>query len=239
MAQSGALADQPPSYQESAESEAVISATNTLQPAVLRLAERFVYSSESSTSPPLYELSHSIDYLRETHHAVTFERLDHSIKGKTTTTPQVTARKKLIYTLRHPPEITFPEFPYYAEASSRQAFGNLAIKKVRSLGRKKTLIVSRIKPSSKKDVDFEEAEKLFELRQLERKSTVYEWAWASSPQLQVLAVEDDEDGLYRLTIKVLADRMTIDALVAAWCLRLWQDVAVHNHQPGGWKNCAY
>lgn len=237
----------PPAYTSSAgvqTSTAGVGASiedDSIAPGTLHLAERFVYNANSSDSPPLYELSHSISFLRETDRKVELERLDYSVRrgGASSTSaagPQVNTRKKHLYNLHHPPEIVSPTFPYYLESASRQTVGNLNIQKTSSSGSsRRRFAVSKLVTSSARDVDFRQTETLFTIQRGQKKSTSYEWSLASTKQM--IAVDSEEQGLYRLEIVMAADRMTVDALVAAWCLRIWQDLAESNHHPGGWKNC--
>jgi hypothetical protein len=43
----------------------------------------------------------------------------------------------------------------------------------------------------------------------------------------VVAIEDYGDGQYRFIITASLHRVTIDAIVALWCCRIWQQPAEH------------
>lgn len=235
MALPSVSSDLPPEYSSSGPAS-MLTPDDIFQPATFRLAERFIHTADSSNSPALYEISVGIDGLRETHQRVMLERLDYKVREDVAGEPNITSRKKLIFTLSRPPDVTAPTFPYYLRSESRQTIGNLGIKKPTStLTGKKHFGVWNIAPGPTPQSDFVQREQLFDVKQGKRKGTLYEWTLVSSGQL--IATDSEKDGLHCLELVVAADRVTVDALVASWCLHLWQDIAQQHHKSKTFEDC--
>jgi hypothetical protein len=235
MAQPATSSDMPPEYSQ-ADPASVPAPDDICQPLTLRLADRFIHTAESHDSPALYELSLGVDTLREHHREVTIERLEYRVRGASAGEPQLASRKRLIFTLTRPAEITAPAFPYYLESESRQSIGNLGLKNLKpGLMRKKKIEIWKIVKDRTSQFDFVRREKLFDVKQSKERMD-YEWTLSVSGV--IIANESDEDGLHRLQIVMTTDRMTVDALIASWCLRLWQDLADQNRikRVKGWRD---
>jgi hypothetical protein len=205
-------------------------------PTTLRLAGQYIHSADSHGSPALYELSLSIDFLSERNQTVELSRLDYSIKTTAASQGKVTTRKKQIFTLRRPTLIMQSRFLYYAESRSKHALGNIGIRKssISVKGKKEMMTVWKLTKPKDPTAELKEDEKLFLVR-FENTGATYEWTLASNEQ--TVAEEENHDGLHVLKIKIAVDQPTRDALVSAWCLRLWDEMADQNHKSMTFKEC--
>ncbi|RFU76825.1 hypothetical protein TARUN_5411 [Trichoderma arundinaceum] len=213
----------PPSYQDAGDSitgPAPGAQDDVLSPTTLYVAGRFIHSADPS-APPLYELSHSVDFLKDADRNVRFERLDYSVKNRDGV-PQLTARKRHIYDLKHPTLATCPTFAYHAEPTSRQSLCAFGLESFRpkKLSSAKGYRVHRATASL--DHRLVRRDVLFSAVPARDKAVRYEWSDAEG---QLVAREVDSGGLMTLVITAMMGAGERDALVSAWMSRVWAELA--------------
>ncbi|PHH87214.1 hypothetical protein CDD83_9181 [Cordyceps sp. RAO-2017] len=204
----------PPSYDEPLDDGLV------LPPATLHVAGRFVYS-DNVHSPPLYELSHSVGFLRDTDRLVRVERLDHSVRDLNGS-PQLSTRTKHLYDLKHPSIATSPTFLFHADTTSRQSLCSFGITsfRPRKLSTAKGYRVSRTGRGSDRQLVPRDA--LFTALPASDDAVTFEWF---DPDDCLVARELDRSGMTSLLISAEMSLRARDALVAAWMLKLWWERA--------------
>ncbi|KAK1573451.1 uncharacterized protein LY79DRAFT_525694 [Colletotrichum navitas] len=243
MTRSAANADLPPEYV--ADGAAV---HERLPPDTLRLAGRSIHSATSRDidAPGRYELNHQMDFLRETDRLVEFSRIDYAIRRKAgrnaaaaaaaaASVPEITSQPRHAFNLERPPAILQEAFPYYIKPVSRSGLGNIGLKFTR-IGKSlcKAWRVGRRRATGGKEHDtleYEARELLFDVR---RNNDVLDWFDGAKNRL---AVEYSRDDMYSLNVLVPMDQAMRDALVASWCVKLWNDLAVKFHERRTWKHC--
>ncbi|OHF03990.1 hypothetical protein CORC01_00852 [Colletotrichum orchidophilum] len=220
------VTDSPPSYSEGTSTKG-----DGLIPAgTLLLAGTTIYTTESASSPPLYELTYPIGHLRESNTSVSFYRYEMNVRDSSSGTsgPQVSSRKKHIFDLKRDPTVTDPPFPYHLHSFSRGNVGHVGIKTHRRLGSSGYRAWRATRP--REGADLEAKEMLFVIKT--RSSGRHEWRDGNDKT--VLAHETSEEGIHKLQIVVPLSRDFRDGLVATWCLRLWWEVAVSKAEPLSW-----
>lgn len=226
-----------PSYDESANKEDVIE-NQILGPATLHIAGRFVHSSDPE-APPLYEFSHSVGFLRDTDRTVKFERVDHLVKTLNGA-PKRQARNRHLFDLRHPTPGEWPTFEFHAESTSRRAVCSMGIKTFQSKSR---LLASMSKGKGKgfrvhravrgADRRHEEREVMFTAVPPRDRAVGFEW---SDGEGRLLAREVETDELMSLVVTAEMGMALRDALVAAWLLRVWWELAKGNYRSNRWEH---
>ncbi|KAK0385680.1 hypothetical protein NLU13_6857 [Sarocladium strictum] len=205
--------EEPPSYSNDEPIPEIV------QPATLYAAERFIYSSDPN-APPLYELSHSVGFLSDSDRTVRFERLEHTIKSRAGA-PQVTTRNRHLYDLRHPTTGEMMNFEYQGESLSRQSLGSFVIVPFRKhVFGPKGFNVHRAARGS--DDRLEARAVLFTATASKAKNVGFEWTDENG---QMLAREIIEDDLMKFVVGAELGVKLRDALVAAWILRIWNEMS--------------
>lgn len=227
MTQPIANADQPPDY---AENPTIIQ--GSLPPDTLRLAGRSIHSAtfRDADAPGLYELNHQIDFLRETDRLVQFTRIDYSVKNRSrdaASVPEIVPHPRHIFDLERPQAIMQEAFPYYIKSVSRSGLGSIGLK-FSKIGKSVCKAWRVGRKASDKSV-FEARELLFDVRP---NNDVLDWIDGQEVRI---AVEYSQDNMYSLNILAPMDRAMRDALVAAWCVRLWNSLAVRFHKRETWN----
>ncbi|KAK2059666.1 hypothetical protein LY76DRAFT_511661 [Colletotrichum caudatum] len=230
MTRSAANADLPPEY--AADGAAV---RERLPPDTLRLAGRSVHSaaSRSVDAPGRYELNHQMDFLRETDRLVEFSRVDYAIRrqaaaGGGPAVPEITSQPRHAFNLERPPAILQEAFPYYAKPVSRSGLGSIGLRFTK-IG-KSVCKAWRVGRRRRAASAYEARGLLFDVR---RNNDVLDWFDGAGARV---AVEYARDGIYSLDVLVAMDQAMRDALVASWCVKLWNDLAVKFHRRRTWKD---
>ncbi|SPN99152.1 uncharacterized protein DNG_02187 [Cephalotrichum gorgonifer] len=207
----------PPTYDNATLGTA---GTELVPPDTLLLNGKVIHSGGSVSSPCLYELSHHIAQ-RELTTTVELSRLDHRAHGTTSqAVPDAAGRVKSIFTLTHLPPITTPKFEYYLHSTSRGNVGNVGLEPYsgfRSGSGYRVLRVTRPRVAAQ----MEAKELLFVAKA--RGTGRYDWRDGGDGR-RVLAYEADEGAHCRFQIVEDMDQGRRDALVGAWCLRVWQEI---------------
>ncbi|QYT01501.1 hypothetical protein H0G86_008538 [Trichoderma simmonsii] len=216
--------DDPPPYQDSSETYGLGPGAqdDILSPTTLYVAGRFIHSVDP-WAPPLYELSHSVGFLKDTDRNVRIERLDYSMKRRDGVA-QLAARKRHIYDLKHPLRVTGPTFAYHAEPTSRQslcAFG-LESFRPRKLSTTKGYRIRRATATKSLDHQLVRRDILFSAIPTKDKAVRYEWSDADG---QLVAREVTEGNFMTLVVSAMMGACERDALVSAWMSRLWSELA--------------
>lgn len=200
-----------------------------VSPETLILRGNAIYSGSAASAAQLYELSHAMAEVREFHNAVELSRLDyrmHSTAQAGTALPDFVTKKRRIYTLTRPPPITVPPFFYYLEAASG-AMGDVALEpysRFRSSGYRVYKTTKAKGPEEMRAVGI-----FFVARS--RGEGRYDWREGRDDG-KVLAYETFGQGFCQLQVVEGMERARRDVLVAAWCLRLWQEVVDGEPRPG-------
>ena len=196
-----------------------------LGPATLYISGRFIYSTDPQ-APPLYEFSHSIGYLHDNDRSVKVERVDSVVKTSSGL-PQVVLRNRHLFDLKHPTAAEFPTFPYHAEAATRRALCSFGVTYFRSgniLRQKKGFRFDRAAKGA--DRKLEPHGMLYEACSSRSKGVGYEWR-DSQGELIAREVEDERVSMSLVITAEMSIELR-DALVAAWILRVWWDLAKGN-----------
>ncbi|KND91717.1 hypothetical protein TOPH_03669 [Tolypocladium ophioglossoides CBS 100239] len=211
--------EKPPSYGDSNELEQP-GDDRALPPATLYVAGRFVHSDDPQ-APPLYELSHSVGFLSDNDRVVRLERLDYTVR-QYQGTPQVSTRARHVYDLTHPTLATSPTFAYHAEATSRRSLCSFGMEsfRARTLSSAKGYRVHRAARGP--DHRLVGREELFTAVPARDEAVVFEWYDARGG---LLARETDNGELLSLLVSAEMGPRERDALVAAWILRVWWEMA--------------
>ncbi|KAH6889190.1 hypothetical protein B0T10DRAFT_487510 [Thelonectria olida] len=211
-----------------------------LGPATLHVAGRFIHSSDPS-APPLYEFSHSIGFLSATDRSVSLQRLDHVVADGAT---QVHTRKRHLFDLKHPTKAEFPAFDFHAETASRRALCCLGIKPFHparglfsSLGnaKRKRYRVHRAVRGRDRRLE-EQPDVVFSAAPSRDRGVGFEW---SDGEGRLLAREVETNELMSLVVTAEMETETRDALVAAWMLRVWYELAQGNYRGNTWDDGEY
>lgn len=221
-----------PSYGDSNEHELEQPGDDrALPPATLYAAGRFVHSDDPQ-APPLYELSHSIGFLSDNDRVVRLERLDYTVKVAHGA-PQVSTRARHVYDLTHPTLATSPTFTYHAEATSRRSLCSFGIEsfRARPLSSARGYRVHRAARGPDRQLVGREA--LFTAVPASTEAVVFEWYDARGG---LLARETDNGELLSLLVSAEMGPRERDALVAAWILRLWWEMATDKGLAKRWDD---
>lgn len=215
---------EPPSY-EPAGTPNVPSPTDLLKPTTLYVAERFIHTADPQ-APPAYEFSHSVNFLSNTDRKVTVERLDYSVRT-VNGGPALSTRKRTLFDLTHRTPGEMPNFAFQAESKSRTTAGSMGIEQRRE-GFRRRLGYRVCRAAWGAD-----------RRLADAGTTLYtasapsgggggdgavSWEWSDEKE-QLLAREVTNDMLASLVITAEMSQAQRDALVAAWIMRLWWDLA--------------
>ncbi|KAI0147381.1 hypothetical protein GGR57DRAFT_515956 [Xylariaceae sp. FL1272] len=192
-------------------------ASDIVQPVILVLAGRFIHS-ESSSSTVLYELNSDVNFLSRSDHKVEFSRHEYRLRTDSYDEARTLSYARHIIDLEWPVAVISSErYAFIATPVSRRVLGGIGLKKKFQpllTGFKVMLMKGRT----------EEHEVLFECTMKGR----YEW-WDSKGER--IAIEDSADDQLKMIITAAQPRTHVDALVAAWMLRVWHDHVLE--QDGG------
>lgn len=234
---------QPPSYNDATEDQN----DSIIQPAILVLAGQSVHA-ESAASAPLYEVNRGIATLSNATSEVEFNRVERTVKATRTGEPSIKSRQQEIYKLMSMGEHTrlvkklmfvpesTPSF-YIKAVSRRRTLGNIGLKKEKRLFQDPRWLALPVDLSGKRSeyglpTFINDSKALFDIRRKDGR-----WTWSDADGA-LIAMEDDADNQFRLIVTRALHRETLDALVALWCCRIWQDSAdsqekVHEGMEGG------
>lgn len=212
--------ESPPAYDhlETEEPDALV------QPVILVMEGRFIYA-ESAQSKPLFEVAQDISKLSHAYSTHSFSRLDHVVKDRPGQSPRVYQRTRHIYNLKHVSPAISPNYLFQIEPTSRKSAGHLGLRKSHIPWQGLRIVLTKENPEATGLPKGYQAARntqnetghLFEMR---RRNQKYEWATTADSRR--VAVEDEADGQHKLIFMAPLTRQVMDALVASWCLRLWQ-----------------
>lgn len=223
--------ENPPPYEESPEDDAL--ADPILEPAIFVLTGQTIHV-ETVDSPPAYELSRGVASLTKSTVKVTFERFDKIIGSSTAADgriPTVKRRRRHLYDLRRTAKMPriglsrgrhkYDAPEYYLHSVSRRTLGHIGLQKFSNGGFSAgfSAVPVYIAASQARWADWRPP-----LFRLQRKADKSEWISVNDET--TVAVEDTEDNEQRLIFMRALPRREVDALVALWCCRIWQDAAV-------------
>lgn len=200
-----------------------------IPPETLVLTRDYIQSVTTPSSPRIYELSHHIPQLGPSNTVVQLSRVDYP--GRTTTSaPSAPGRTRKIFTLTRPPAITWPTFEFYLASTVGTNLGDLGLEpysRFRSAGYR---IWKTTPPRSR--AEMRPTELIFTARR--RGGGRYDWRERDEDG-RVLAYETFNAGFCQLQV---VEDMALgwrDALVGAWCLKLWHEVVDSEPRPSTCK----
>ncbi|TWU79058.1 hypothetical protein ED733_008592 [Metarhizium rileyi] len=209
---------EPPSYSEVTHDEEYL-----LPPATLHVSGR-VICSDKSAAEPLYELSHELGHVRDTTRSMTVKRLDTTIKSSSPTGPpsHAVTQKRHIYDLKHPAIITGPVFLYMAESVSRHSLCSFGMtsRRPRLFSSAREFRVHR----AAKGLDKQALPRTVLFQAVPTKSSAVKYEW-SDAQGEMLARELSSGQDCTLFVTRGMSVQERDALVTAWVLRMWWEMA--------------
>ncbi|TQV92103.1 hypothetical protein V2A60_004402 [Cordyceps javanica] len=236
--------DVPPPYQAKPNDD--VWDDPVVEPTIFVLAGQSIHT-ETTDSPPAYELSRAVATLSNSTDKVELERVDQIIGAPPAEdgAPTVRRRRRHLYDLRHStkqPNVFFvrspsdPDAPeYYIHSqSSRRTLGHFGLTKVRSHGgggggfRVMPVHVPAASATTSRVRFAQDAAPLFELRRSgDRSQWVAAAAAAAAPVVgdETVAIEDAADQQRRLILMKALPRKEVDVLVAMWCCSIWQESA--------------
>lgn len=216
---------EPPSYGDA--SDGTIEQIHG--PGTLHIDGRFVLSNDPN-APPLYELSHAVDFLSDQDRTVRFERLDNLVR-EADGIPQLTTKKRHLFDLKNPTPAEYPNFEFQAESVSRRTLCSFGVNtQSRFLHGKEYQFHRAVKGADRR---FAPREPLFSVKGAKDKAVDFEWKDA---QGRLVAREIRRDETLSLLIGTEMNVATRDALVASWIVRLWRESAKENVREGRRKN---
>ncbi|KAI0439985.1 hypothetical protein F4803DRAFT_529153 [Xylaria telfairii] len=215
------LADRPPSYVETADAGP---ADDVVQPTILVLAGQTIHA-EAASSAPLYHLDRGVAALSRAASKVTLERVERTVRTSPDNEPSLRHHRRHVFTLERVWTV-YNSLPsscprFFARAVSKRALGHVGLKKARLRSAFTALPVDAAGKGNKLGLPgfLDDAQPLFELRMKDGR-----WEWADEGG-NAVAVEDEGDDMHRLIVTALLPRVTVDAMVALWCCRLWEHSA--------------
>ncbi|KAI1819439.1 hypothetical protein F4861DRAFT_546830 [Xylaria intraflava] len=221
-----------PSYTEAAAIGPTTGSVNDdlIQPTILLLAGQTIHA-QTTSSAPLYHLDRGIASLSRATSKVTLERVESTVRTNSDNEPSLRDRRRHIFTLEHSWTV-YNSLPsncprFFARAASKRALGHVGLKKARLRSAFTALPLDVAGTDNKLGLPGfdKDAQPLFELHKSDGR-----WEWADKDG-SAIAVEYDADDTHRLIVTAPLPRVTMDALVALWCCRLWEYSAEHTEEP--------
>lgn len=238
------LGEQPPGYEEKTDD----APDQPIGPITLVLSNHHIIPlSQTDHNPqPLYELNRGVAVLSDVTSTVTFSRLDHAVRQNIEGEPVVKERKRHIYDLqhveapawvRHAGDVAFSDTPqYWCKSLSRKTAGDVGLKfKTISklLGTRSGFKVLRVKRESGEygGPTFMKANggSGMEIFHIERRKRDDTYVWKDDAGIEI-AIEVVADGKHKLEVVKELRRAMLDVMVAAWCLRTWQESALREQK---------
>lgn len=203
----------PPPYAEAVSD----SADDLLQPVILVLDGQSIYA-ESDPAVHLYRVNRGIAQLGPATSIVEFARIERNARS-------VKERVRHIYNLHHTPSsLRVPstrnaEYFIQAVAASARLLGHLGLKTARTLAEHWTALPVDLKgwAEMQRPPFVADATPIMEAY---RRQGACKWIDGEGHDV---AVEYDSDQEHRLLVTASLQRETLDALVALWCCRVWQE----------------
>ncbi|KAI1122985.1 hypothetical protein F5Y10DRAFT_286627 [Nemania abortiva] len=219
------VADRPPSYTE-VTAVATGPTDDVVQPMILVLAGQTIHA-ETASSAPLYHLNRGIASLPRATLKVSLERVERAVRTSPDNGPSLRDYRRHVFTLERSWTV-YDALPsncprFFARAVSKRALGHVGLKKARLRSAFTALLIDVTGRGNKLGLPgfANDAQPVFEVR---RKDGRWEW---EDKDGNAVAVEDEGDVTHRLIVTAPLPRVTVDALVALWCCRLWECSAQH------------
>lgn len=223
--------DLPPSYEEAIGGPS----EDLVNPATLVFTGTSVVF-ETRPLTPCYQLSWDVTSIPQKSTSVVFEEVEHSPEQppeKAEATSPAQQQKRHLYYLAHPAGAQYQvDRPaYYATSASpdNATLGNIGLETSKTGAFPKKMefkaMLSARKTASDSPLFDEWPQPLFDARP--KWTGGYAWVDAEDNGRRQIAHEEDEKrgGRRKLVVTAPLRREVRDALVAAWCLRLWHDTA--------------
>ena len=212
--------DNPPAYVEKATNE-------IWEPSIFILAGTTIHVDSADTAP-LYQLSRAVTHVTSATKEVQFERFDRSVKTPATTEePSVVPRTRHIYTVVCTARYDGRIAPHvFIKSVSRRTLGHLGTKRSHRLFRSKGLEVHPVDLAAWKancggQGFVPGANALFSIDERSGRTV-----WSNSSG-KAIAIEESSAKAHRFITTSALDRETVDAVLALWCGRIWQQSIAH------------
>ncbi|KAL7627726.1 hypothetical protein AAE478_001921 [Parahypoxylon ruwenzoriense] len=198
---------------------------DALKPVTLVLVGQSIVS-ETSNGIPLYQLSWDVTSIPLKGSSVLFEQvLEDDLPLEVGSTASTKQRNKHIFYLTHPADAQYrADTPAYCITSvSPETLGNISLETSKPRFQKTEFkaLLSAKKNASDVPLFDKDAKLLFDVRP-KWVSSRYTWTDCNGGQV---AYEEGKGGEHKLVVTMPMNTEVRDALVAAWCLRLWYDTA--------------
>lgn len=219
--------DAPPSYREKS------SATQSQTPPVTLVLDNQTVHLEDDASTPLYRLSRSVTTLQKEPSSVQFDSVEHIAPEKVESSDSPHIRSTHLFYLVHPINARYrtDKPAYFATSNPATKASNFILQPSRSknpLSKPEfTVLASASRTAASDDLFADEKDRQV-LFTAKKKWSGERCVWRNSSGSEIAIEEGDaKDGrsMRKLTTTETLGKETMDALVAAWCLRSWYDVA--------------
>ena len=199
----------PPAYDDEPSKE-------LWEPTILVLAGTTIHA-ESADTAPLYRLSRAVAHITVATKEVEFKRVERTVNTKADE-PVIVPRSRHIYTLFCLGKGNGWVLPrVFIKSESRRTMGHLGIKRSHLFVNRDLTVIPIDLSNNRPTLPSEMGPPFLIQRGKDGKDV-----WKDRDG-KVLAVEDWSDKSHKLIITTSLHRETIDALVALWCGRIWQN----------------
>lgn len=197
----------------------------TLEPAVLLLSGQHVVF-KAAPEAPLYELSRDVKSIPTKNSSIIFESVEDVQSTEADGNGSKQKQKRHIFYLAHPAGAEFQtDTPaYYITSVSREGtLGNIGLRSTKPLLKKPEFeaVLSAARTAADKPLFDENSKVIFKIKPNMLSGG---YAWFDSDGSKV-AVEEQKGSTRTLDVTVPMRMEVRDALVAAWCLKVWHDTA--------------
>ncbi|KAI9154741.1 hypothetical protein HJFPF1_07298 [Paramyrothecium foliicola] len=213
--------DLPPPPYEEFEGEA---STVIIEPATLVFDGTSILQENAATGP-LFHLPWNVTSIPQKGTSVAFESAEYDAPEKDGEYISAESRKRRLFYLAHPADAKFRQDApaYYITSLLPGGLGNMALQATKSRVKKTefSVLLSFGRTASHDPLFDEHPLSLFTVKP-KWVGGVYEWIGQEGQQVAYEGVNGPQQ---KLVITVPLEKNLRDALVAAWCLRLWHDTA--------------
>ncbi|KAI0843903.1 hypothetical protein F5Y00DRAFT_221116 [Daldinia vernicosa] len=195
-----------------------------LEPTTLVLKDQYI-APETEPTNWLYQIGQDVTAIPQKATSIAFEKIENNEPVEVDSSTSTRSQNRHLFYLAHPLGARYRTDipPYYLTSVSSDTLGNISLETSKSrLGKYAfKVLVSSGRSWTDNPLFHENAELLFNVKQ---KWANGHYIWADSNNKQV-AYEDDKYNQHRLVITASMKADFRDALVAAWCLKLWHDTS--------------
>ncbi|KAG9251896.1 uncharacterized protein F5Z01DRAFT_676472 [Emericellopsis atlantica] len=192
-----------------------------VEPTILTMHDDHI----SQDGEPLYSISRSLTALKQERSSIRLERVDSTPEGETNISESSNTSKSLIFYLVHPLNSHYrtDKPAYFATCAEESGLGNIELE-IEKKGLSKTKYKVQLSPGRSASSD-----PLFHsdpTTALTAKTNFVsgKYFWSDSQGKKIAQEELTTDNKHQLKIIQTMQTSFRDAVVAAWCLRVWSEV---------------